>query len=275
MEQPEPPRQLALATLARIAERECTTLSLVPPPPRNNLAPWRGPRRSDLLAAAVLLILVGGLAVPWLLEKRHAYRILNCKNNMAQIWGAMELYSTRHEGKFPAIDEKGNHSFAGMYLPTLADDGLLNPGLRLACDSSADRSIKPITVSEMEGLWDQADHAAFQNRARQLAGNYAYNLGYRDKTDRILQAPCRANGKYPILADHCPNPTEWSNSPNHNGAGQNVLFTDGNVRWCTSPNVGRDGDNIYLNRENKVQAGVDFDDTVLGPGEASPGHGDK
>ena len=36
-----------------------------------------------------------------------------------------------------------------------------------------------------------------------------------------------------------------ANSPNHFGAGQNVMFADGSGRWVTSPLVGPDDDNIY------------------------------
>jgi hypothetical protein len=72
------------------------------------------------------------------------------------------------------------------------------------------------------------------------------------------------------MADHRPVECQTENSPNHGGQGQNVLYIGGNVRWCANPAAGRDGDNIYLNRDRKVQAGVSRDDTVLGSGDARP-----
>src|SRR5204863_4608775 len=38
---------------------------------------------------------------------------------------------------------------------------------------------------------------------------------------------------------------EMMNSRNHKGKGQNVLFNDGHVAWCTDPFVGYNRDNIY------------------------------
>ena len=55
----------------------------------------------------------------------------------------------------------------------------------------------------------------------------------------------------PLSADAASSDEQWRpwNSPNHggqgHGAGQNVLFADDHVDWCTKPNVGMDNDNIY------------------------------
>ena len=61
-----------------------------------------------------------------------------------------------------------------------------------------------------------------------------------------------------------------TNSQNHGVAGQNVLYVGGNVRWCTQPNVGENGDDIFLNRNLKVNAGLGRTDTVLGSSGDKP-----
>ena len=58
------------------------------------------------------------------------------------------------------------------------------------------------------------------------------------------------------------------NSLNHGGRGQNVLFHDGHVEFCVSRLVG--GDDIYLNRDMKVAAGVGCSDAVLGSSAPRP-----
>jgi hypothetical protein len=58
------------------------------------------------------------------------------------------------------------------------------------------------------------------------------------------------------------------NSPNHTG--QNVLTVGGNVQFFRNVNAGLDGDDIYRNRDGKVAAGLDWDDTVLGFGADKP-----
>jgi prepilin-type processing-associated H-X9-DG protein len=267
-EAPEPPARLALTTLARIAEQQCRGLPPAPPL-RRNLAPWRGPRRSDMLAAAVLLILVGGLTFPWVLHQLGSAEVYACKANMRLFWEAMQKYGDNNEGKFPRVPERGPNSFAAMFVPTL-NDGYLNPDKHLACGAASEPSEKPATLDQLASLKDK-DPTAFQNRARHLAGNYAYSLGYHEKDKEGLSGSCRTDNPYqPILADHRPDHCGIANSPNHGGQGQNVLFTDGHVRFCSSPNVGIGGDDIYLNRENKVEAGVCREDAVLGAGETSP-----
>ena len=73
----------------------------------------------------------------------------------------------------------------------------------------------------------------------------------------------------PILADR-PCESGAANSPNHGGAGQNVLYIGGQVRWCAEPRVGVDCDDIYLNQKYRVLTGEHRLDTVLGPSEAAP-----
>ena len=73
----------------------------------------------------------------------------------------------------------------------------------------------------------------------------------------------------PIMADRLESPTQV-NSANHGGNGQNVLYLDGHVEWRTNRNAGINGDDIFVNRHDQLRAGEDREDTVLGPGDASP-----
>jgi hypothetical protein len=52
--------------------------------------------------------------------------------------------------------------------------------------------------------------------------------------------------------------------------GHNVLYIGGNVRHCTNPRVGVDGDDIFLNQAFQVAPGLHRDDSVLGPGDVTP-----
>jgi hypothetical protein len=59
-------------------------------------------------------------------------------------------------------------------------------------------------------------------------------------------------------------------SPAGHRTGHNVLFTGGDVRFCTTPNVGANGDHIFLNQLDAVAAGVHRLDTVLADGNTPP-----
>jgi len=112
----------------------------------------------------------------------------------------------------------------------------------------------------------------FLKQAPRLLPCYAYSLGYRDETGVYhcaMEATQTACARVPLMADGPPPGVGNSlNSTNHGGRGQNVLFNDGHVEFCVSRHVG--GDDIYLNRDLKVGAGVDCNDAVLGSSAAHP-----
>ena len=80
----------------------------------------------------------------------------------------------------------------------------------------------------------------------------------------------RFNGKlspdFVLAADLNPGNGPNSNSRTHEQVGQNVLYADGHSEWKTTPKVGVNGDDIYVNRNGQVPASpVDANDDVLLP----------
>ena len=68
----------------------------------------------------------------------------------------------------------------------------------------------------------------------------------------------------PLMADSSPvDPLGDGLGANHGGCGQNVLYCDGHVIFSPSRFVGFNLDDIYLSRDKKVTAGVDWSDAVL------------
>jgi hypothetical protein len=272
-ELPEPPPGLALGALARIAEYRCRPLPDAPlplPSQRLSPAPRRGFRRADVLAAAALLLLLGGLALPGVRLLWHAYSFrATCANNLRVLWTGLQSYSDFHDGALPKVSETGPQSVAGIFVPILHDAGVLNRDAPLTCPGD-DRRISPrssLSMDDLKDLYSNSDD--FQAAVKNLAGSYAYTIGYRSE-DGMLQGLRRDSGEgLPVLADRLPC-RAFGNSPNHGGDGQNVLYLGGNVRWCPVRTVGMDRDDIYLNRRNEVKAGLDHDDTVLGCSEAQP-----
>ena len=124
---------------------------------------------------------------------------------------------------------------------TLQQAGYLHPNVRLACPSAPPDATVPATLA-----------------------TYAYTLGFRDEAGQ-LRGVDRASGSdlMPILAD-APIRQEATAVPVNHRRGQNVLFAGGNVRFCTTTNVGLNADDICCNRLGLVGAGVDPEDTVLG-----------
>ncbi len=269
-EPPPPCPGLVLSTLARVAEHQCRKLPDAPLPPRSQATPaarhWL--RRPDVLVAALLLILLGGIGSSYLVHVWREYDGRSqCQNNLFQIWTGLQGYRDVHEGYYPRIEESGSRGVAGMFVPSLRDSGMLANNVSLNCPAKDRRPDKPLSIYELEKLYSK-DSAAFRQEARKLSGDYAYTLGYHDAAGyHGLRAD--SGDQLPIVADLLESPAQ-SNSFNHGGKGQNVLFLGGNVDWRTNRNAGINGDDIFVNWDNRVEAGKAREDSVLGPGDASP-----
>jgi hypothetical protein len=283
-EPPAPPPGLVIATLARVAayhtrpRGKCAALPAGPPLPLSESAgpvPQRGApwfRRPDWLVAAVLLFLVGGLATTALVRYWRNSQQLACANNLRILWGELQEYSDQNEGRFPQTEKQGPRSVVGIFVPVLREAGFPVPQSALVCPAEGGPPPRPVSLDELERL-HRTDPARFRVVASDLAGCYAYSLGYAEGP--TYHGPRRDLGDdMPLLADR-PRPDSvfppQGNSLNHGGAGQNVLHIGGYVRWCRERTVGPGGDDIYLNRNQEVRAGLGPQDSVLGASIATPG----
>ncbi len=268
---PEPPPQLLHATLARVAqEHSCRPIA---PPPRRVDSAEEAParrrfRRADVLAAALLLIVLSALAFPWLVRQWQDYQIRACQRNLAVFWMALENYSetTTPVGGFPQLQEEGPFSFAGIVVPILHDNQVLGSEASILCPAVGKREPDGRTVSDLQLLWGQKGPDEYRLILREVGGTYAYPLGYRNGDQ--LVGVCRGDGGQPIIADAPGSSEGHENSANHGRRGQNVLFVGGEVRWCTTRTIDRNGDDIFLNQNGEIAAGVSREDVVLGVGDA-------
>jgi hypothetical protein len=274
---PLPPPGLRIRTLARVAEYRCRDLPRAPlAPPIRSRAPTRSWwRRTDVLVAASLLLLVVPLLPPALNRLRSQRDIVECQNNLHNFFTALRTYGDWHGGALPKVEAEPPCHVAGIFVPILYDAKLLRSDMSVTCPANGRQPPPAVSVQDLERKL-AAGHEQFMDCARQLAGCYAYTLGYRDSERRLCGLrfdPAQLNNDLvPIMADRPPfeqdNPASWKvpsvNSPNHGGAGQNVLYLGGQVKFCKSRAVGVDGDDIYLNKDKLPEAGIDRWDSVLG-----------
>jgi len=275
---PEPPPGLWVRTLARVGEQRARELPRAPAtlPLRQTTVSRARWRRSDVLVAAALLLALLSLVPPGVVKLQRTRDRLHCENNLRLFHQALSAYGDLNGNDFPKIDTTPPLHFAGSFVPQLHEAGVLGPDVSVRC-AAADRQA-PVrsTRRELQEL-RQTNRAAFERLVREMAGCYAYTLGYRD-AEGNLHGLRREPGTdlIPILADSPPFvqpflPSEEVNSPNHGGAGQNVLHIGGHVSFCTQRRVGPDLDDIYLNQNHQVAAGLSARDTVLGASAAQPG----
>jgi hypothetical protein len=262
-----PPERLVHNTLSRIAEYRCALPAAPRPSPHQvGSRTRRWGRPVDWMVAAVLLILVTGLLAPLVARQWRMQQRLACANNLRQLWVGLEAYADRSTNNdFPRVEASGPRAVAGIFVPLLADCGLLED-VSTECPAQGKRKPLRYSVQELERLYRESPDE-YRAVARDLAGHYAYCIGY-EEGHRLCGLHRGSGDGLPILAD-CSS-ADGRNSSNHGGGGQNVLYVGGNVRWCVQPTVGLDGDNIYVNRNNRVRAGVCRTDTVLAASEVGP-----
>jgi prepilin-type processing-associated H-X9-DG protein len=259
-----PPPGLVHRTLARIENLEQQRL---PAAPAVSAAQRGGGRRSwrraDVLVAACLLICLGALIPPAIANLQRRAQKVACGDNMRKVGISLESYCDQHDppGCFPnPARERQPWNVAGFAVPLLFEAGVADD-LNLRCPGSSIPPPRLVAAGELRNLTEDE----FNNCAPYLLGSYAYSLGYRS-SDEIVTAELD-DGPLPILADRPPGDPAgldyYLNSPNHEGAGQNVLFTDGHVEFFTSRRYM--GDDLYLNDDGQQQPGNGRRDTVLAP----------
>jgi prepilin-type processing-associated H-X9-DG protein len=277
----DPPPGLWIRTLAAVAEYKCRSLPLAPrsSSEAGGAAGRTWWRRVDILVAAGLLLVVSGLTVTGLNGLWNRYRIQGCQDNLQRLHPPLVTYSEVHGGRFPWVNSNPPKHLAGYYAPILNDSGLLPSEYILACPGQGLRAPVPRSVNQLEEL-RRTQPEKFHEVARTLGGSYAYSLGFFEMGEGLpVHRGLTSNmeGRSPIMSD-LPPPLDFpgfatSNSLNHGGSGQNVLFIDGHVQFFTNRRAGLNGDDIFVNLGNRIEAGKNPQDTVLGASDASPNPG--
>jgi hypothetical protein len=271
-EQAVPPSNLLVGTLALIAEVKCRPpLPPAPPTPRpkeRRPRDWHWIRRADIVLAASLLLVAGGLVSTWIMHTHEQAQRLNCQNNLHKWWGSLEKYSDGHANSFPCVEETGPHAVAGIFVPMLNDAGLVTADMSVGCPAQRLIGAPPYSTQGLEQMF-RSDLNGYQAVAPSLARDYGYTLGYRDEMGQLQGLRRDSGDLLPLLADRPPL-VPAGDSPNHGGLGQNVLYIGGHVRWCKERTVGVDLDDIYLSKNGRIEAGLNRADSVLAPSEATP-----
>lgn len=278
----EAPPGLWVRTLARVAEYQCRELRPAPPPRLTHAPPpsRRGWRPIDALVAAGILFCAVGLVLPAVYAVWQRHQVNVCQNNLRLFHNSLVHYSENHSGALPKVERNGAMGFAGVFIPLLHKDGVLDDRVSVDC-SSKPRPPSSKTLEELQEMWEKKPDD-FRALMRDLAGCYAYTLGYCNERGDLcgLSRNSGDDAHMPVMADAPPEDPGLhlasGNSRNHGGRGQNVLYLDGSVRFSPERGAGPNGDDIYVNQDGKLAAGRHRWDAVLGPSwaRALPGGDD-
>lgn len=268
------PPDLVVRTLTRVAEHICANGDGdLPRAPifrfESATSTRRWWRRADVLIAACLLLTVVGGILPAMLRMKTNSAVIACQNNLRQFYVALQTYRDQHsEHSYPDLDKLPEpRKVAGMVVPILNDAGVLPQTASIRCPANGCAIACQMTLAELRAMSDED----FQVHAPQLSLSYAYSLGYRDEAGNYHSPgphPQLASSLIALMGDRVVAEDPLVNSSNHGGTGQNILYSDGHVRFSPARVVA--GDDLYLNLRNEVAAGLGAGDAVLGASASRP-----
>ena len=218
----------------------------------------------DMLVGVTALAVLAGLLFPALQYSRQQSQIAACQNNLRQVGMAFMDYSSIHQGGFVSIPEKGKLAVSGCYGPILKDAGLLTDDSLLACAGIGDDAA-PVVIPSVEQVEAAETDAERLHYLKTMGGHFGYSMGYRDG-DRY-RSPRAGASDMILLADQ-PSSRSDRQSLNHNGNGQNCLFSDGRVMFVSGPAYG--DDLVYENDRGIVAPGTNASDNVIAPSHLAP-----
>ena len=111
--------------------------------------------RTDLVVASLVLLIAAGLSVTWLARQWRDYRVLACQNNLHRLWTALHVYTDQHPedgGAFPRVESEAPRNFAGVYVPMLADAGVLGADTTPVCPGQGGPPPASCSLAELADL---------------------------------------------------------------------------------------------------------------------------
>lgn len=252
----------------RLAERTCNLLRAgreTAPAAAAMSARWG---LHDVLVAASVLAAACLLFFPAVSQSRYYAQRAGCEDNLRVVSRALVQYADRHGDFFPKVPVEGKLAAAGIYGPTLIEQGFLDEQRRLVCPGSElarEPGFRVPTRDELEA----ADGDELKRLLRQAGGSYGYVLGYVED-GRYLGPRNQARTRFALVSDEPCSVARDHKSPNHGRCGQNVLFEDGHVRYLSTCRVEGCGDALFFNDRGEVGVGLHANDAVIVRGDFRP-----
>jgi len=245
----EAPADLASRTAARVALVRAGEAYVAR---RESARPWTTGTFSlrELVAVAACILLLVAVFVPSLRQARRAALQNQCASNVGQIGTALSAYASQNEERLPSVlDEKAQWLRAGGQ-PAVSNSAalfrLVKGGLA-AAPAFQCPAVGGGTFAVQDGMNDFPGTEYVQV-------SYQHTASPEGPLRRDQFSPAEAESMV-ILADQSPlflggsfhpEAVGAGTSPNHGGAGQNVLYLNAGVRFVNNPNVGVGQNNIFL-----------------------------
>lgn len=205
-------------------------------------------REAGTIAAAVLLL--AALFVPSIRQARRRMLISECASNMGQIGSAVSAYAASNDEYLPiALESPAQWMQVSGRKPVSNSAALF----KLLQSSHASPRVFQCPARGIESFAVVEGMTDFPSE-RHVGYSYQHPLTPEGPIRRSRYSPAEQE-KMVILSDSTPvfpggcfdrSKVSALASDNHGGTGQNVLRLNNSVAWASNPNVGVDGNNIFL-----------------------------
>jgi hypothetical protein len=230
---------------------------------------------ADITVAAGVCLAVSMLLAPALRNSQDASRRNRCAHNQAAAYFIVAQYAAQHDGLVPAVNPQ---EFAGMYFVRLIGQGYVDreeARRMLVCSGSPIGDLIRRGEAEIFIPTELQVTAAARDRLADLfakwsTGSYAVPLPSIQNNQYTCPRLFDAADIFPIFADAPNLNVAGIQSPNHYG-GLLVTYSDGSVRFQTTAVALPGQDKIFVNKQDRAEAGLGADDSVLVPGDHTPG----
>jgi hypothetical protein len=264
-----PPAGLARRTVALVAQSRTRPRSIL------DYVPARVPFRWADFAVAASIFIAGVLTlVPAIERSQQRMNQAGCVFNLQQLGNSLAQYASLSPF-YPFPPNRASDAPVGAFAVCLHDAGVLRDLSILDCPFNGPSRHRPSELPSFEQL-EEIRHVDPDRFSHLFCWDYAYNVGHRDTFGSHRPLESRPAMAIPVVAD-APSHENYvrildGNSPNHARRGQNVLYSDGAVRWHASRRISPRDPDLYLNNQRQLQPSTDDDDAVLLP-SYSPFHG--
>jgi len=222
----------------------------------------------DVIASACMLMALGGVLLPTMLQSRDQARTAGCQSNLKDLYFSLAGFTTANNGRLPTADERGRLAFAGVFAPKLAAAGQMENPRILICPESNLAQDPSFRVSSLNEL-NRAKPSELVLMQRTVGGSYGFTLGYREQG--VYRPVMNLQRKTFALAGDLPRRRSADGSlklsklrgGSHGGDGFNILFEDGHISYIIECRDANCQDDYYFNDENQAAAGLHQHDAVL------------
>ncbi len=230
----------------------------------------------ELMVAIVIVLILLSIFVPYLMSVREKSRRVTCAGNLQQIVNGLWAYADSNNRDLPRVTYDPAVRADGYVVFTGVNDD--NPFLASA-NPAADVAPSDVTASlfllvklnlvdpkfficpstsdvadRVEDRSKRSNFSSSNNLSYSYAMPFSSSPDYKFNRDRLRAAFVVLADKNPGIGDKT-DPTRIArndalldlakaNSPNHNGAGQNVAYVTG-ITFQVTPYCGFENDNIY------------------------------